>query len=159
MRKRGQLAPHLLQTRGIHVADDNAGSGLQLGDNQAPWIDENAVAEGTATVGMHSALRRGKDIALVLDGTRAKQHMPMRRPGYHRECRRHEDQRKVGELPIELRKSHVVTNRKRHPAARRLERNRCLTRLDGLSLVVSLVTLVEGEQMHLVVNPDPPAAR
>ena len=66
---------------GVDLGDHDAGLGAAFGQNAAPRIDNQRMAEGFAPVLVLAALRGGEHKATVLDGARAHQHVPMRFAG------------------------------------------------------------------------------
>src|SRR5690242_6262164 len=112
-----QSCAHVGNARPIDVAHDDSGTVLMLRDDYAPGIDEHRMAPGTPSAGMRSALRRGQDVALIFDCTRAKERLPMRRSGWNGEGRGHDDQSQVRERAIELRKANVVADGQRDAPA------------------------------------------
>ena len=68
--------------RVLELGDDDAFAFVAAaGDDLAPRIDDEAVAEGAPAVLVRAALRGGDDVALVLDRARAQQHFPVRGAG------------------------------------------------------------------------------
>ena len=84
-------APAMLQRRDararggdfgrIDLGHDHARLGAAFGEDAAPRIDDQRMAEGLAAVLVRAALRGREHEAAVLDGARAHQHVPMRLAG------------------------------------------------------------------------------
>ena len=129
---------------------------VPLGDDRSPRIDQHRVAVGAPPARMLAALRGREHVALVLDGARAQQQMPVRRAGRRGECRRHQDQRERPHAAIELGKAQVVAHRQPDAAARQVDGHHVGARLDGLAFVVAFLAAREREQVDLVVAGDAP---
>ncbi len=159
MLERGQVTPDLRQTPRVNVPNHHAGALVAFGEYHTPRIDEQAVPVRAPAVVVQAALRRGEHVALVLDRTRAKQYVPVRRAGHRRERGGDDDQSEVAEVSIELREPQVVAHRQRDAAARSIERHWLGSRLDRPSLVVVLIALGESEEVNLVVARGSAAVR
>ena len=117
-----QLPAHLRNSIRIDVTHHDARPLLPQRDDLTPWVDEHRMAPGPAAIGVQPALRSSEDVALVLDGARAQQQLPVRSTGRRRERGRHEDQRALAEPAVELGEAHVVADRQADPPARRRTR-------------------------------------
>src|ERR1700728_70857 len=74
--------------RRIDFGNNHARLGAGFRENAAPRIDHERMAERFSPAFMAAALRRGENETTVFDGTRAKEHMPMRLAGLSGKGRR-----------------------------------------------------------------------
>ena len=106
----------------IDLGHDHAGLGAAFGEDAAPRIDHQRMAEGLAAVLVLAALRRREHEAAVLDGARAHQHMPVRFAGLPGEGGRDRQEGGAGfrQRAIERRKAQVVADGQAEPAPRQV---------------------------------------
>ena len=110
MLQRRKVASDLRHALGIDVADDDARPFVAFGDDHTPGVDEHAVPVRTPMVLVQATLRRGQHIALILDGARLEQNMPVRGPRHRGERRGDHDEGEVAKAAIELGKPQVVAH-------------------------------------------------
>ena len=79
--QRRHPAARLGDLRRIDLGEDHAGLGAAFGNDAAPRIDHQRMAERLALVLMQAALRGRQHIAAVLDSARAIEYMPVRLAG------------------------------------------------------------------------------
>ena len=91
----------------IDLGQDDARLGAALGEDAAPGIDHQRMAEGLAAVLVLAALRRREHEAAVLDGAGAIEHMPVRLAGLPGEGGRDGEERRagLGQRAVERRES------------------------------------------------------
>ena len=109
-------------------------------------------------------LRRCDHEALVLDGARAQQHLPVVPPGLAREGARHEQEARTARAlrPVQLREAQVVADREADAAERRLGDHDLRARRDVGRLLIASAALraeiarrfraVEGERAVLLLT-------
>ena len=127
----------------IDVGEHDARLGAAFGEDAAPRIDHQRMAEGLAAVLVLAALRGGEHEAAVLDRARAHQHMPMRLAGLARERRRDRQERRAGfgERAVERRKAQVVADGQPEPAPRQVGDHREIARPVAARLAIALAAL------------------
>ena len=108
---------------------------------------------------MHAALADGQHVALVLDGPGTQQDFPVGTPGHFGKRRRQDQQVDLAERTEEFGKAQVVADRQPDAPERRLEGHRLPTGFDRRAFVVTLLALLEAEQVDLVVARHPCALR
>ena len=143
-------------------ANDHAGLGAALGDDAAPRIDHQRMAEGLAAVLVLAALRGREHVAAVLDGAGAHQHVPVRLAGLPGEGRRDGEERGagLGQRPVERGKAQVVADRQAEPAPRQVVQHRELAGPVASRLAIALaVGEIDVEHVDLVVARDDLAVR
>jgi putative transposase len=114
------LAPGLEQVAALERLDHHAVTGRQLADDGAPGVDDERVPEALAALVVVAPLGGGDHPALVLDGPRPQQQVPVRPPGVRGEGGRHQEDLGAGverQLAVELGEADVVADR--HPHLRR----------------------------------------
>ena len=151
MGQRGQHAARFAQAGGIDVRQDHARLLRALREDAPPWVDHHRVAMGLAAVRMHAALRGGDDMGQVLDRARAQQRFPVCCAGGLGKCGGHEDQVDVAECPVQFREAQVVADRKPDTAERRVDGDHPRTMGDRALLGILLASVVEAEQVDIVV--------
>src|SRR5262249_19722534 len=120
----------------------------------APWRHHDAMAEGRASVLMQAALGRGKHEGAGLDGTGARQHMPMGFSGLLREGSGDGDKLCAGrgERAIERREAEVITDAEPESAEGQVGEHRLGAGAEILRLAVALAPgKVDVEHMQLVI--------
>ena len=87
-----------------------------LSDNLAPWINNQAVAEGLSTTRMTPRLRRRDDPGEILNRPATQQNMPVRLSGWYSECGRNGKHfsTTLTQRSKEFWETHVVTDRQPH---------------------------------------------
>ena len=114
-----KIAPRAFQPAQVDGCRHHTGTTREAVQDDAPGIDDHAVAMGLATVEVLTALVGSHHIAEVLDGTRAYQHFPVRPPGDGRECRRHHENlhARIELLPEQFGETQVVADLRADPPA------------------------------------------
>ena len=112
--------------RRIDLGEDHARLGAAFGDDPAPRIDHQRMAEGVAPVLVPTALGGREHEAAVLDGAGAQQCLPVCAPGRAGEGRRHREQLRAGgtQVAVQLREAHVVAHRQPEPPRRGVDERR-----------------------------------
>src|SRR5262252_3677302 len=104
--------PRFLRGGEVDIGKDHTWLLACFGKDLAPWRHHDAMAEGRASVLMQAALGRGKHEGAGLDGTGARQYMPMGFSGLLREGSGDGDKLCAGrgERAIERREAEVITD-------------------------------------------------
>ena len=155
MRQRRQLRAHLVDARRVDLRQHHAFAFFAHRQHLAPGVHDHAVAPGSAAVFVRAALRGGQHVALVLDGARAQQQLPVGAAGGVGEGRGH-TQHVAGrqhQRAVQLGEAQVVADAQAHAQSAGLHRHRAVASLQRAAFVVALAAVVEGEKMDLVVVP------
>src|SRR5258707_11712307 len=115
------------------------------------------MAEGRAPVLVHSPLCGCEDVAAVLDGARADQHMPVRLAGLLGKSGRDRDERGTGlrQRAVERRETQVVADRQAEPAPGQVGHDGAFARTETARLPIALATReIDVEHVDLVVARD-----
>src|SRR5690606_12742686 len=112
-----------LQMLQVDLPADDALTPGQTGGDLTPGVDQTAVTEGLATVGMGTALIGGKHIALGLYRPGTQQYLPVGGAGHRGKRRRNHDQLGPGvtQRLIQLGKAYIVTDAQPQPAHRGID--------------------------------------
>ena len=146
----------------IDLGHHHAGLGAAFGDDAAPRIDHQRMAEGLAAVLVLAALRRGEHVAAVLDGAGAHQHVPVRLAGLLGEGRGNGEERRAGlrQRAVERREAQIVADGQAEPAPRQVVQHGKLAGPIAPRLAIALaVGQIDVEHVDLVVARDDLAAR
>ena len=142
MRQRRQLAPDALELSEVELRVDDPLALRAFGQDAAPGIDDARMPVRLAPRMRLTGLRRRDHESLVFDRARACEYVPVRFARERRERRGHENHMRSfgGQIPIELRKSQVIADRKAHTAQWRFDHDGLLARLDMLGFVIVAIT-------------------
>ncbi len=141
----------------IDLGDQHARFGAAFGEDAAPRIDHERMAEGLAAVLMPAALRSGEHEAAVFDRAGAQQHVPMRFAGLAGECRRDGEERSAGfgQRPIERREAQIVADGEAEPAPGQVGDDRQFARPVIVGFAIALAAgEIDVEHVDLVVARD-----
>ena len=153
----GILARAAATSAGSISGQHHARLGAAFGEDAAPGIDHQRMAEGLAAVLVLAALRRREHEGAVLDRARADEHMPMRLAGLSGEGRRNRQERAagLGERAVERREAQVVADGQAEPAPRQVGGDGDLARPVVARLAIALaVGEIDVEHVDLVVARD-----
>src|SRR5262249_56687142 len=110
---------------GADPRQDHARLGVALGENAAPRVDDEGMAEGLATVLVLAALRSRQHEGAVLDRAGAVKHMPMCLASLLGEGRGDGEKRTSGfrERAIKRGEAQIVADRESEPSPRQVGRH------------------------------------
>src|SRR5690606_13862539 len=150
-----------LQMLQVDLPADDALTPGQTGGDLTPGVDQTAVTEGLATVGMGTALIGGKHIALGLYRPGTQQYLPVGGAGHRGKRRRNHDQLGPGvtQRLIQLGKAYIVTDAQPQPAHRGIDADDpvAIAVIPGFAVTALVVGHLDVEQVQLVIAGDLPA--